>query len=71
MDGAYESYVSVFIHDGDFVVIKVGSLGHLILNSHYIDWIVLKMVTGYQKKDLNQEMFRSLFRCDRAFDCGI
>ena len=40
-------------HHGDSVVVKIGSMVHLMLDVYYIEWIVLETTIGYQKKDLN------------------
>ena len=52
-DGAYEKHVPVIEHQGDHVIVKVGSVEHPMLEAHYIQWILLETATGYQKKDLN------------------
>ena len=51
-DGAYEKHVPVIEHTGDFVTVKVGSVAHPMLDAHWIEWIVLETITGYQKHDL-------------------
>ena len=51
-DGAYEKHVPVIEHNGDHVIVKVGSVPHPMLEVHWIEWIVLETATGYQKKDL-------------------
>ncbi len=51
-DGAYEKHVPVIEHHSDSVLVKVGSVTHPMLDVHWIEWIVLETVTGYQKKDL-------------------
>lgn len=51
-DGAYEKHVPVIEHNGDSVVVKVGSVAHPMLDAHFIQWIVLETATGYQKKEL-------------------
>ena len=52
-DGAYEKHVPVIEHQGDHVIVKVGSVEHPMLEAHYILWILLETATGFQKKDLN------------------
>lgn len=52
-EGAYEKHVPVIEHQGEHVVVKVGSVEHPMLPAHYIEWIVLETANGYQKKDLN------------------
>ena len=51
-DGAYEKHVPVIEHQGEHVIVKVGSVEHPMLPAQYIEWIVLETATGYQKKDL-------------------
>lgn len=51
-DGAYEKHVPVIEHEGEHVIVKVGSIEHPMLPAHYIEWIVLETATDYQKKDL-------------------
>ena len=55
-DGAHEKHVPVIEQQGDHVVVRVGSVAHPMLDVHYIEWIVLETVTGYQKKDLKPGM---------------
>ena len=52
-DGAYEKHVPVIEHEGEHVIVKVGSVAHPMISAHYIEWIILETATGYQKKDLN------------------
>ncbi len=52
-DGAHEKHVPVIEHQGEHVIVKVGSVEHPMLPAHYIEWIVLETATGYQKKELN------------------
>lgn len=52
VDAAYEKHIPIIEHNGDSVVVKVGSVEHPSLPAHYIEWIVLETATGYQKKDL-------------------
>ena len=47
-----KKHVPQIIHNGDSVVVKVGSVEHPSLPAHYIEWIVLETATGYQKKEL-------------------
>lgn len=51
-DGAYEKHVPVIEHQGDHVLVKVGSVAHPMVDVHYIEWIILETATGYQRKDL-------------------
>lgn len=51
-DGAYEKHVPVIEHQGEHVIVKVGSVDHPMIPAHYIEWIILETATGYQKKDL-------------------
>ncbi len=52
VEAAYEKHIPVIEHNGDSVVVKVGSVPHPMLDVHYIEWIVLETATGYQKKEL-------------------
>lgn len=52
-DGAYEKHVPIIEHNGDSVVVKVGSVPHPMLDVHRIEWIMLETATGYQKKELD------------------
>ena len=54
-DGAYEKHVPVIEHQGEHVMVKVGTVAHPMLPTHYIEWIILETATGYQKKDLTPE----------------
>jgi len=51
-DGAYEKHVPVIEHQGEHVIVKVGSVDHPMVPAHYIEWIILETATGYQKKEL-------------------
>lgn len=52
VDAAYEKHVPVIEHQGDSVIVKVGSIAHPMLDVHWIEWIVLETNSGYQKKEL-------------------
>ena len=52
VDAAFEKHVPVIEHHGDSVLIKIGSVAHPMLDVHYIEWIVLETISGYQKKEL-------------------
>lgn len=52
VDAAFEKHVPVIEHDGDSVIVRVGSVAHPMLPAHYIEWIILETATSYQKKDL-------------------
>jgi superoxide reductase len=47
-DGAHEKHVPVIEQDGDTVTIKVGSVEHPSLPTHYIEWILLETEQGFQ-----------------------
>ncbi len=51
-DGAFEKHVPVIEQHGDHVTVRVGSAEHPMLNAHYIEWIILETVSGFQRKDL-------------------
>lgn len=55
-DGAHEKHVPVIEVSGDTVTVKVGSVEHLSLEAHYIEWIVLVTETGMQMKWLKPGM---------------
>lgn len=52
VDAAFEKHVPVIEHEGEHVIVKVGSVEHPMLEAYYIQWIVLETATDYQKKDL-------------------
>ena len=52
VEAAFEKHIPVIEHNGDHVLVKVGSVAHPMLDVHYIEWIVLETATGYQKKAL-------------------
>lgn len=52
IDGAYEKHVPVIEQHGDHVTVRVGSVEHPMLDTHYIEWIILETATGFQRKDL-------------------
>ena len=41
-DGAHEKHVPVIEKDGNKVTVKVGSVAHLMLAAHYIEFIILE-----------------------------
>lgn len=47
-DGAYEKHVPVIEQDGDTVTVRVGSVEHPSLPTHYIEWILLETEQGFQ-----------------------
>ena len=47
-DAAGEKHVPVITVDGDTVTVKVGSVEHPSLDTHYIEWIVLVTTGGFQ-----------------------
>ena len=52
VEAAFEKHIPVIEHNSDSVLVKVGSVAHPMLDVHWIEWIVLETVTGYQKKKL-------------------
>ena len=52
-DGAFEKHVPAVTVDGSKVTVQVGEVEHPMLEEHFIQWIVLETVQGYQVKKLN------------------
>ena len=52
VEAAFEKHIPVIEHSGDHVIVKVGSIEHPSIPEHYIEFIILKTATGYQKKEL-------------------
>ena len=52
VDAAFEKHVPVIEHTGDSVTVYVGSIAHPMMEEHYIQFIVLETVSGYQIKHL-------------------
>ena len=51
-DGAGEKHVPVISTDGNLVTVTVGSVEHPMLDTHYIEWIILETSQGRQRKTL-------------------
>ena len=51
-DAAGEKHVPVIEIDGNIVTVKVGSVAHLMMEAHFIQWIVLETEQGRQRKTL-------------------
>ncbi len=47
-DGAHEKHVPVITVSGNEVKVAVGSVEHPSLDAHYIEWILLETVQGFQ-----------------------
>ena len=47
-DGAYEKHVPMIEVQDETVTVKVGSIEHPSLPEHYIEWILLETVQGFQ-----------------------
>ena len=47
-DGTHEKHVLVVDQDRDLVTVKVGSVEHPSLPTHYIEWILLETEQGFQ-----------------------
>ena len=47
-DGAHEKHVPVITVTGNEVKVEVGSVEHPSLDVHYIEWILLETVQGFQ-----------------------
>ena len=51
-DGAYEKHIPVVEQNGNVVTVKVGEVTHPMLETHYIEWIMLQTNLGNQRKIL-------------------
>jgi len=48
-DGAYEKHVPVIVQrDEDTIAVAVGEVEHPMMEAHYIEWILLETVSGFQ-----------------------
>ncbi len=54
-DGAVEKHVPVFKVEGNKVTVNVGSVGHPMVEAHFIEWIAIETVKGAQRKVLKPE----------------
>lgn len=48
-DGAAEKHVPVIIIDGSNVTVKIGEVDHPMIDTHYIEWIILETKKGFQE----------------------
>ena len=55
-DGAHEKHVPAITVDAETVTVKVGSVEHPSLETHYIEFIVLQTESGIQTKWLKPGM---------------
>ncbi len=55
VDAATEKHVPIIEQDGNKVVVKVGEVTHPMIETHYIQWIILETKNGYQKVDLTPD----------------
>ena len=51
-DAAGEKHVPIISVEGNLVTVSVGSAVHPMLESHYIEWIVIETAEGRQRKTL-------------------
>ena len=51
-DGAYEKHIPVIGQEGNIVTVKVGEVIHPMLDTHYIEWIMIQTNFGNQRKVL-------------------
>ena len=51
-DGAYEKHIPVVELNGNIATVKVGEVTHPMLDSHYIEWIMIQTNFGNQRKVL-------------------
>lgn len=52
-DGALEKHVPVVTVEGNRVLVEVGSVTHPMIETHYIQWIVIETKKGCQKVKLS------------------
>ncbi|MGN1146795.1 MAG: desulfoferrodoxin family protein [Lachnospiraceae bacterium] len=52
-DGAVEKHVPVVTIEGNQVTVKVGSVEHPMIDTHYIEWIAIETKEGNQMKQLH------------------
>ena len=52
-DGALEKHVPVVTIEGNRVMVEVGSVIHPMIETHYIQWIVIETKKGSQKVKLS------------------
>ena len=56
-DGAYEKHVPVIVpKDEDTIVVGVGEVEHPMMEAHYIEWILLETMQGFQIRYLKPGM---------------
>ena len=76
-DAAGEKHVPVIASEGDTVTVTVGSVEHPMLEAHFIQWIVLEIEGGYQKKVLTpgvkpQAVFKTTDKVIAAYEyCNL
>ncbi|MBQ7933943.1 MAG: desulfoferrodoxin [Lachnospiraceae bacterium] len=51
-DGAAEKHVPVVTIEGNHVLVQVGAVAHPMVETHYIEWIVIETRKGSQKVQL-------------------
>lgn len=51
-DGATEKHVPVVKVEGNKATVTVSSVEHPMVEAHFINWIVLETMHGFQKKEL-------------------
>ncbi len=51
-DGAYEKHIPVVEVSGNIATVKVGEVTHPMLDTHYIEWIMIQTILGNQRKVL-------------------
>ena len=54
-DAAQEKHVPVWTKEGNLVKVQVGSVAHLMIPAHYIEWVSLQTKAGNQRKALSPE----------------
>ncbi len=53
VDGSTEKHVPVIKQDGNKVSVEVGEVAHPMIETHYIQWVILETKKGEQKIILN------------------
>ncbi len=49
VDAATEKHVPIIEQNGNKVTVRVGEVAHPMIETHYIQWIILETKKGYQK----------------------
>lgn len=55
-EGAHEKHMPVYNVNGETVTVSVGETEHPMTPEHYIDWVCIETESGFQLKNLTQDM---------------